>query len=93
MEQCNLCSFEHPAYDSCRNRHCPKYQSLTKARWLEKQKSRLLPVSAFHLVFTLTHKLNPLILVNKRVFFNLLFQSVSETLLAFALRPPRRSVQ
>ncbi len=63
MEQCNLCGFEHHAYDSCRNRQCPKCQSLTKARWLEKQKSKLLPVDAFHLVFTLTHKLNPLILV------------------------------
>ncbi|MFQ5684820.1 MAG: IS91 family transposase [Candidatus Binatia bacterium] len=84
MEQCNVCGFQHPAYDSCRNRHCPKCQCLTKARWLEKQKSKLLPVGAFHLVFTLTHKLNPLILVNKRVLYNLLFQAVSETLLAFA---------
>ena len=64
MEQCNLCGFEHPAYDSCRNRHCPKCQSLTKARWLEKQNAKLLPVGAFHLVFTLSHELNPLILVN-----------------------------
>jgi len=84
MEQCNLCGFEHPAYDSCRNRHCPKCQSLTKARWIEKQKSKLLPVGAFHLVFTLPHELNPLVLRNKRVLSNLLFQSVSETLLAFA---------
>jgi hypothetical protein len=84
MEQCNLCGFEHPAYNSCRNRHCPKCQSLTKARWLEKQKSKLLPVGAFHPVFTLPHELNPLVLRNKRVLFNLLFQSVSETLLAFA---------
>ena len=84
MEQCNLCGFEHPAYNSCRNRHCPKCQCLAKARWIEKQKSKLLPVSAFHLVFTLTHKLNPLILVNKRLLFDLLFQAVSETLLAFA---------
>jgi len=84
MEQCNLCGFEHPAYDSCRNRHCPKCQSLTKARWLEKQKSKLLPVGAFHPVFTLPHELNPLILVNKKLLFNLLFQAVSQTLLAFA---------
>ncbi len=53
MEKCNLCGFEHPAYDSCRDRHCPKCQSLTKARWLEKQNAKLLPVGAFHLVFTL----------------------------------------
>ncbi len=84
MEKCNLCGFRHPAYDSCRNRHCPKCQSLTKARWLEKQKSKLLPTGAFHLVFTLPHELNRLILVNKKLLFNLLFQSVSQTLLAFA---------
>ena len=59
-------------------------QSMAKARWLEKQKSKLLPVGAFHPVFTLPHELNPLVLRNKRVLFNLLFQSVSETLLAFA---------
>ncbi len=59
-------------------------QSMAKVRWLEKQKSELLPVGAFHLVFTLSHELNPLILVNKRVLYRLLFQAVSETLLAFA---------
>ncbi len=84
MEKCNVCGFKHPAYNSCRNRHCPKCQSMAKARWLEKQTSKLLPVGAFHPVFTLPHELNPLILVNKRLLFNLLFQSVSETLLAFA---------
>lgn len=84
MEKCNACGFEHPAYDSCRDRHCPKCQSLTKARWLEKQKSKLLPVGAFHLVFTLTHELNPLILVNKELLFEFLFQAVRETLLEFA---------
>ena len=86
MEQCSSCGFKHPAYDSCRNRHCPKCQSLTKARWFEKQKSRLLPVGAFHLVFTLCHNLNPLILVNKELLFDLLFQAVRETLLEFAER-------
>ena len=84
MEQCNVCGFEHPAYDSCRDRHCPKCQSLAKARWLEKQNSKLLPVGAFHVVFTLSHELNPLILVNKRILFNFLFQAVSKTLLEFA---------
>ena len=84
MEKCNLCGFKHPAYDSCRDRHCPKCQSLTKARWLEKQTAKLLPVGAFHLVFTLSHELNPLILVNKRVLCRILFQAVSQTLLAFA---------
>jgi len=84
MEQCNVCGFKHPAYDSCRNRHCPKCQSMAKARWIEKQNSQLLPVGYFHLVFTLPHELNRLILVNQRVLLNILFQAVSETLTDFA---------
>jgi len=84
LQQCDACGFEHPAYNSCRNRHCPKCQSLAKARWLEKQKSELLPVGYFHLVFTLPHELNRLILVNKKPLISILFQAVSETLLEFA---------
>ena len=74
----------YPAYNSCRNRHCPKCQSLAKARWLEKQNSELLPVGYFHLAFTVPHELNRLILVNKKPLINILFQAVSETLLEFA---------
>jgi hypothetical protein len=59
-------------------------QSLAQARWLEKQKSELLPVRYFHLVFTVPHELNRLILVNKKPLINILFQAVSETLLEFA---------
>src|SRR5512132_1372626 len=80
LKQCDACGFEHPAYNSCRNRHCPKCQSLAKARWLEKQKSELLAVGYFHLVFTLCHELNRLILVNKKPLINILFKAVSETL-------------
>jgi predicted Zn-ribbon and HTH transcriptional regulator len=84
LEQCNTCGFERPAYNSCRNRHCPKCQSLAKIKWLDKQKSELLPTGYFHLVFTLPHELNPLILVNKKSLLNILFQSVSQTLAQFA---------
>ena len=83
LERCNQCGFERPAYNSCRNRHCPKCQSIAKARWLEKQKSELLPVGYFHLVFTLPHELNPLVLAQKRVLLKILFQAVSETLREF----------
>jgi predicted Zn-ribbon and HTH transcriptional regulator len=86
IDQCDSCGFEHPAYNSCRSRYCPKCQSLTKARWLEKQKAELLPTGAFHLVFTLPHELNPLILRNQRVLLSLLFKAVSQTLLEFAHR-------
>jgi len=83
LDRCDTCGFERPAYNSCRNRHCPKCQSLAKARWLEKQTSELLPVGYFHLVFTLPHELNRLILAHKKIILSLLFKAVSETLLEF----------
>ena len=83
LDRCESCGFERPAYNSCRNRHCPKCQSLAKAQWLEKHTSELLPVGYYHLVFTLPHELNRLILANKRILLTLLFRAVSETLLEF----------
>ena len=83
LKQCDTCDFERPAFNSCRNRHCPKCRSLAKARGLFKQNSELLPTGYFHLVFTLTHELNCLVLAHKRVLLNILFQAVSETLLEF----------
>ena len=87
LEQCDACGFERPAYNSCRNRHCPKCQTLTKEKWLLDRKRELLPVKYFHAVFTLIHKLNPLILINKKVCFDILFRSVSETLQEFGKDP------
>ncbi len=83
LQQCDSCGYQQPAYNSCRNRHCPKCGSLAKARWLEDRKADLLPVGYFHLVFTLPHELNPLILVNKKVLCDILFKAVSQTLLEF----------
>ena len=83
LDRCDACGFERPAYNSCRNRHCPKCQSLAKATWLEKQTSELLPVGYFHLVFTLPHEFNRLILAHKKIGLSLLFKAVSETLLEF----------
>ena len=83
LKQCDTCGFEHPSYNSCRNRHCPKCQSLAKAQWLQKQSAELLPVGYFHLVFTLPHLLNGLILAHKKIVLSLLFKAVSETLLEF----------
>jgi predicted Zn-ribbon and HTH transcriptional regulator len=83
LKQCDRCGFEHPSYNSCRNRHCPKCQSLAKAQWLRKQSAGLLPVGYFHLVFTLPHFLNGLILAHKKILLSLLFNAVSETLLEF----------
>jgi hypothetical protein len=86
LDRCDSCGFERPAYNSCRNRHCPKCQSLAKAKWLNKQTSELLPVGYFHLVFTLPHELNGLVLINRKILLVLLFKAVSETLLEFGRR-------
>jgi putative transposase/transposase-like zinc-binding protein len=83
LDRCDACGFERPAYNSCRNRHCPKCQSLAKAQWLEKQTAELLPVGYFHVVFTLPHELNRLILANNKIVLGLLFKAASETLLEF----------
>jgi hypothetical protein len=90
VEQCNRCGFEKIAYNSCRDRHCPKCQTLTKEQWLNDRKAELLPCGYFHLVFTLPHNLNPIILSNKRLTLNILFAAVNETLQAFAKDPQWR---
>ncbi len=83
VEQCTSCGFERCAYNSCRNRHCPKCQALTKAKWLEERKAELLPVGYFHTVFTIPHELNPLALRNKKTVYSILFKAASETLMEF----------
>jgi predicted Zn-ribbon and HTH transcriptional regulator len=86
LERCPQCGFERQAYNSCRNRHCPKCQTIAKMQWLEARRAELLPTPYFHTVFTLPHELNPLVLTNKRLLLDLLFQSASETLLDFGKR-------
>jgi len=90
VEQCDQCAFEQIAYNSCRDRHCPKCQTLTKEQWLNDRKAELLGCSYFHLVFTLPHKLNPIILSNKTTTVNILFAAVNQTLQAFAKDPQWR---
>lgn len=90
VERCDQCGFERIAYNSCRDRHCPKCQCLTKEQWLNDRKAELLPCGYFHLVFTLPHDLNPIILCNKRITLQILFNAVSETLQAFAKDPQWR---
>lgn len=78
--QCDYCPAIVCSYNSCRNRHCPKCESFKSALWLEERKAECLPVPYFHVVFTLPHELNNLALYNKKVLYNLLFQSAWETL-------------
>jgi predicted Zn-ribbon and HTH transcriptional regulator len=82
-EQCLQCGFERYAYNSCRNRHCPKCQTVPKAKWVEARQTELLTTPYFHTVWTLPHELNPLILGNQRLLLSLLFRSASETLRQF----------
>ncbi len=90
IQKCDECDHEQIAYNSCRNRHCPKCQTMAKEKWLNDRKAELLPTGYFHLVFTLPHELNPIILCNKKVLLNILFQAVNETLQAFAKDPQWR---
>jgi hypothetical protein len=86
-EKCADCGHIEISYNSCRNRHCPKCQILRKERWIEDRGRDLLPVQYFHVVFTIPSELNPLFIMNPRVTFNLLFRSVSETLIELADNP------
>src|SRR5690349_4768017 len=85
--ECEQCHAQHYRYHSCRNRHCPKCQTLAKERWLAARRAELLPVSYFHLVFTLPHELNPLARTNPRVIYGLLFAAAVDTLLEFGRNP------
>jgi hypothetical protein len=87
VEQCDACGLLRYHYHSCRNRHCPKCQTLAKERWLAARRAELLPVPYFHLVFTLPHELNVLAQGNPRAIYRLLFQSVSDTLIEFGENP------
>jgi len=90
VEQCDQCGFERIAYNSCRDRHCPKCQTLAKEQWLNDRKAELLGCSYFHLVFTLPHDLNPIILSNKKTALSILFAAVNQTLQAFGKDPQWR---
>jgi hypothetical protein len=87
LERCDRCNYETVAYDSCRNRHCPKCQSSARDRWLLKQAASLLPVPYVHVVFTVPEQLAQLALRNQRLCYNLLFRAASETLLEIAADP------
>jgi len=87
VQQCDACGAVRYTYHSCRNRHCPKCQTLAKERWLSRQRAALLPVPYYHVVFTLPHALNALAQGNPRVIYRLLFAAAAETLLAFGRNP------
>ena len=81
------CGFSEFLHNSCRDRHCSKCQYTAKERWLNRRMEELLPVSYFHVVFTLPHQLNSLIYQNQKPLYDLLFKSSSATLLQFGKNP------
>ena len=83
IDRCSHCGTMRITYHSCRNRHCPTCQHMPRERWLEKRKDEILSTSYFHVVFTVPHELNAVILNNKQVMLNILFKAASQTLLAF----------
>ena len=78
---CPACDHHQVAYNSCRNRHCPKCQASAAHRWLEVRQIDLLPVDYYHLVFTMPHPISDLAHQNKSVIYNILFKAAAETLL------------
>jgi len=85
--ECDYCKHKEISYNSCRDRHCPKCQSLAKMRWILKRDLELLPVHYFHLVFTIPDVLKGIIIQNKRVAYELLFKAAAETIKQVASNP------
>ena len=87
VAECDGCGLRRIAYNSCRNRHCPKCQSAARIEWTERRESELLPVPYMHLVFTLPSELQAIALQNKQVVYGLLFKAAAETVQEVAADP------
>ena len=87
LERCERCGYERHCYDSCRDRHCPKCQSLARAEWVEKRTSEVLPAHYFHVVFTVPDPIASIAYQNKEVVYGILFRATAETLNTIAADP------
>jgi hypothetical protein len=87
VECCEDCGHSRIAYNSCRNRHCPKCQGAVAKDWLAARQADLLPVDYFHVVFTLPAEIGPIAYQNKAVVYDLMFRAAAETLLTIAADP------
>ena len=87
VEQCGDCGLLRHAYNSCRNRHCPKCQGLARAEWLEARQAELLPVPYYHVVFTMPPQAAEIAFQNKRVVYAILFRAAAEALREIAADP------
>lgn len=86
---CDHCDYDRPQYHACRDRHCPRCQQRASRRWCEQQQAAVLPVTYYHLVFTLPHTLNPWVQLHPEIIYGLLFKNVWATLKSFAADPKR----
>ncbi len=93
VEQCDDCGTIRIAHNSCRNRHCPKCQGLTRAQWLANRQAELLPVPYFHVVFTLPAPAGEIAFQNKAVVYAILFRTAAETLATIAADPRHLGAQ
>lgn len=89
VEACDDCGHRRVAYNSCRNRNCPKCQAAARAAWLDRQAEDLLPVEYFHVVFTLPNAIGPVALQNPRLVYGALFQAAAESMTELAADPKR----
>ena len=87
LTRCDACEHTEIAYNSCRNRHCPKCQGAAANQWLAEREAELLPVSYFHVVFTLPAEIGDIAYQNKALVYNLLFKAAAETLLSIGADP------
>ena len=87
VEQCDACGHQRIAYNSGRNRHCPRCQSLARAQWLDDRQADLLPVPYFHVVFTVPEEIAAIAYQNKAVVYDILFQATAETPQTIAADP------
>ena len=93
IEHCDRCDHQRICYNSCRDRHCPKCQSLARAQWLDDRRSELLDTQYFHVIFTVPQPIATIALQNKDVVYNILFRATSETLRTIAADPKHLGAQ
>jgi len=93
LERCDQCGHERNCFNSCRDRHCPKCQSLARAQWIEARQSELLEVPYFHVVFTVPEEIATIAYQNKKVVYGILFHATAETLTTIAADPKHLGAQ
>src|SRR5271157_3287686 len=90
VERCEDCSHVRIAYNSCRNRNCPKCQAIAAKEWLAEREAELLPVPYYHVVFTLPASIAAIAWQNKAIIYDMLFKAAAETLVTIAAEPANR---